>query len=103
RTKNFICRKAKELGLTDIKRDKQEHICEISSNRMKLYFIDNEHPKGMLGKKHTEENKKLYSERSKLRWADPNYILNGDEYRQKLSDRMMKLNSFRNNTNAYSR
>ena len=103
RTKNFLCRKAKELGITDIKRDKQEHIGEILSVRMKDFLKENEHPKGMLGKKHTEENKKLYSERSKLRWADPNYILNGDEYRQKLSDRMIKSNSFRNNANPYSR
>lgn len=45
-------------------------------------------PKGMLGKKHSEETLDILSQRSIEKWKDPNFILNQEDYRQNVSDRM---------------
>src|SRR3990167_4727338 len=45
------------------------------------------HPRGMLGKKHTEETLKIMAEKSKEMWKNPKCKLNSKEYRQLLSDR----------------
>jgi hypothetical protein len=64
RTKQFICRQAKRLGLTDIKRKKsliegyKPHIPDWNKKS---------HPKGMLGKKHTKETLDALSAISKNR------------------------------------
>jgi hypothetical protein len=55
RTVPFICRKAKELGLTD-----KKHLnCHkgIENNKISEYFDKHGHPKGMLGKHHSQETK----------------------------------------------
>ena len=49
-----------------------------------------EHPRGMLGKKHTEEIKKILSKSSKKMWKNPDCRLNSKEYRNLLSNRMSK-------------
>ena len=78
RTKPFICRKAKELGLTGKRGGfygNPKKTGEFISNWIK----ENGHPKGMKGKKHSEENKKKFSEHSKKMWNDKNSKLNSEE------------------------
>lgn len=68
--KSNICRKARELGLTDQSRKRvivrktrtrmfatAEELNEFQSKRMKEWLKKNPHPKGSLGMKHTEESK----------------------------------------------
>lgn len=45
------------------------------------------HPRGMLGKSHTEINKDKMGRRSKNMWADPDNVLNSQEYRASISSR----------------
>lgn len=105
RTKNFLCRQARELGLTDMNRKNTPETNEKMSKTKKEWFTKNEHPRGMLGKLHTSESKRVISVASKKKWEDPNFILNSDEYRQKLSDRQTKFmaDRMKDITNPYSR
>lgn len=83
--KSNVCRKARNLGLTNINRPKinpsqklpvkqkkyatdEERNLAISE-RMKKYFAINGHPRGALGMKHTDESKKTISKKSAERWA----------------------------------
>lgn len=72
---------------------------------IRSWHTNNEHPKGMLGKIHSKKTLDRLSEASKSKWANPDFILNQEPYRQELSDRMH--NSFvsgkRNSINNYSR
>ncbi|MCX6743048.1 MAG: hypothetical protein NT116_02310, partial [Candidatus Parcubacteria bacterium] len=91
RTKEFLSRKAKMLGLTD----KDNHISmkfmsEEFSIRAKKYILEKGHPKGMLGKNHSKKFKVDASKRLKDLWNDPNSKFNSDEFRQKKSDYMAK-------------
>lgn len=65
RTKQFICRQAGKLGLTDMSRDKK-CIKGFKPSRQKGYFDDKEHPRGMAGKKHSDETKAIISVKSKM-------------------------------------
>lgn len=70
-----------------IKNDDQK---EAISKRVKEWMFTNGHPKGFKGKKHTETAKELMANASIRNWANPDFKLNQDEHRQKLSDNMMK-------------
>lgn len=74
------------------------------SDRMKKMWEQKEHPKGMLGKKHSNEVLKALSEHSKEMWKNPDFVLNTQEHRQKISDRQSKFmrERMKNNTNIYS-
>jgi hypothetical protein len=62
------------------------------------------HTRGALGMKHSDRVKKLLSESARLRWADPDYILNSPESRQKMSDRMTQwVAENQTSENTYSR
>jgi hypothetical protein len=67
--KTSVCRKARELGLTNIKRRMSEDMKQQSSSNMKEWLVENEHPRGMLGKTHSDEFKKQLSERTRRMWA----------------------------------
>ncbi len=55
RTKNFICRKAKELGLTNKNRKRsKKHEINLKLSKKNIW-LKHTHPKGMLGKKHSKE------------------------------------------------
>lgn len=89
RTKQFICRKAKALGLTD-----KTHIVmgdrarrKISENT-KRYIKEKGHPKGFLGHKHSERAKCVIGQKSKVRWQDHNSIFNSEPFKQAQSDRL---------------
>jgi len=64
RTKHFICRKAKSAGLTNEKRKSCDKAKSKSSKISKEWHKENEHPKGMLGKVHTQKTKDLLAKRS---------------------------------------
>ena len=107
RTDAFISRKARLLGLTDRSSHISfKHKSKEVSERMKKYFRENPHPKGMLGKKHTQEVVNSFSINAKAMWKDPNSKFNSQEYRQKKSDYMSKFMSERmksNSVNNYNR
>ena len=104
RTKPFICRKAKSLGLTDKENSiSMKPFAELLSAHMTNYIKENGHPKGMLNKKHSEESKKKFSENALKNWSDPNSFLNSQEHRQNLSDRMSKYQASGKLNNNYSR
>lgn len=104
RTKQFIARKAKLLRLTDTN-DKisMKPFAKIISQKAKKRFNKQPHPRGMLGKKHSEETKIKFSERSIRMWNNPNAKLRSEEHRQIKSDNMAKLQASGKLTNQYSR
>lgn len=67
RTKPFIARQAKRLGLTNRKRGKP-YLAEATSIAMKAWHAVNEHPRGMLGKKHSDATKEAIAKASQARW-----------------------------------
>lgn len=69
RTKQFLCRQAKRLGLTNRKR-KKPYSSEPSSIRMKKWMKNHKHPRGMLGKHHTTEVRQDMAIRSKKMWEE---------------------------------
>ena len=80
RDKANVCRKARSLGLTDKSRDikapqnrkvrkpkyaTKEELAKSVSERMRRYILENGHPRGALGMRHTEEAKRKISEKAK--------------------------------------
>jgi len=72
------------------------------SIKAKERIKNNGHPKGMLGKKQSEANKKIMADNLKKAREDPNNRLNSKEYRQMLSDRASKLQQTGVMRNRYS-
>jgi hypothetical protein len=103
RLKSNVCRKAKKMGLSVNKNRKccEDRTKEIS-NMAKNWIEKKGHPKGMKGKRHTDEIKKASSVRSVKMWEDKSSYVNSDEYRQKLSDRASKESNLRLSENASS-
>jgi hypothetical protein len=102
RTADSVCQKAAELGLTNVCRPKlpqlalnfetplpKEELSKRISERNKKWFSENEHPRGMLGKKHSPEVLARVSSASVESWKNPNSKVNSDAFRQGLSDRMI--------------
>lgn len=103
RTKPSIYKRAKILGLTDNKGVFYGNK-EKLSKFMKEWQAKNGHPKGMKGKKHTDETKKTISKKSKTTWSNPDHYLNSEEHKQFLSDKMTKYQfNNKNKSNNYSR
>lgn len=65
RTKQFISRKAKQLGLTKQNRPLTEERIRTQAQKVKDYIRIKGHPKGMLGKHHAIETKEIISKCSK--------------------------------------
>ena len=82
---------------------KSERIRNIISQKAIKRIKEKGHPRGMLGKKQTEYNKKAVSISSKKMWSDKNHIINSKKHRQMLSDKAMNQTNFRTNKNCYSR
>jgi len=70
RTPQFICRQAKRLGLTDKHRKDGLKLCVDRSKRVIEWYKNNEHPRGMLGKTHSQNVRKQASVRSKKMWQE---------------------------------
>lgn len=104
RTVPFIARKAKDLGLTDrLNHVSMKPLSSEISVRMKNYIKENGHPRGMLGKPHTEKTKLAISKSTSRMWADKDSYLNSDEYRQIASNRMSLQQSNNTLTTNYTR
>lgn len=69
RTKPNLCRKAAQLGLTDRSRTRW-YWSEPNREKMIKWHKENEHPRGALGMKHTDETKKKLSMASKKTWMN---------------------------------
>lgn len=74
----------------------------LVKNRSSEWIKKNGHPRGFLGHKRTEEQKRQISENSKKMWMDKDFKLNSEEYRQQLSDRMSKQINDRLKNNPHS-
>lgn len=81
--------------------DKRKGLSERSKENIKK----NGHPKGMMGKKQTAKCKIAVSKSSKKMWSDKTSLVNSNEYRQTLSDRMSKniQERLKNKGTVYSR
>lgn len=90
RTKQFLCRKAKELGMTT----RFESHTSSSKDKMSKKAVEriarNGHPKGMLGKKHTIETKSRMSVSSKKSWSNPESKHRSEKETQRRSDVMFQ-------------
>jgi hypothetical protein len=83
RTKQFICKQAGILGLT--KRDRSKpYLADGMSINVKKYYLNNPHPRGTLGMKHTDETRKKISNINKQRWIDMSDSVK-DEYSKRAS------------------
>lgn len=90
RTKQFICRHARKLGLTDRSRVPSKEVRTATSARMKNQWKEQPHPRGNLGKKHSDEALEKISTGSKRAWATSKAFGIGHmspENRQRISDR----------------
>jgi hypothetical protein len=67
RTKQFLCRQARELGLTNAKRTKAYN-AEKSRAAMLAWHAVHDHPRGMLGKKHTAAVGAAVAKAGRERW-----------------------------------
>lgn len=89
RTKQFICRKARVLGLTDSKHRvmSEKARCRLSVSA-KAWIAERGHPRGYLGHRHSPETRSKLSGASRSSWSDPNSKVNSDEFRQRMSDNL---------------
>lgn len=101
RHKTNVCRKARQLGLTDSTRSPKEvplALCKLNkeqlrqaaSARMKKWMSENEHPRGMFGKKHTPETRDVISNHGRRRWAEMS-TLEKDEFQTKMLKRRIEV------------
>lgn len=104
RDKANICRKARSLGLTDPERPKvvepvgrpprmfatDEELRAAQSAAQTARLAANGHPRGMLGKKHSQMTLAVLAERSRAMWADPTSRINSPELAQVRSDALLK-------------
>jgi len=105
RHRTNICAKARVLGLgTTYNRHKTAEHAAIVSESMREWHKAHEHPRGFLGRHHSEEARRATSRSSSTMWADPEAYVNSEEYRQAQSDRMKEANhGFKPGQHAYSR
>lgn len=106
RTKPFICRKAKELGLTTAIKKVFTDECKSRLKELSKGKWDGKvHPRGMLGKKHSDQVRSDMSIRYKKAWADPNSNYRTPEARRKRSEAMSdrQINRMIDGKSNYSR
>ena len=93
RTKQFICRKAKELGLTgglvkyDFSDDKRKQLSELAKEKIRKYG----HPRGATGLVHTEEARAKMGAASKKYWEEHYDELHSESERRRRSDTTMAM------------
>lgn len=66
RTRQFLCRQARRLGLTSLSRKKAPSVVRKMSERFKQWHQDNPHPRGMSGKKHDAKARAKMSRGNKI-------------------------------------
>lgn len=103
RDRHNVCRKARELGLTNAARKKvderkakankfenAEDRRAAMSEARKEWIAQNGHPRGALGMKHSKETIAIISASSKRAWSNPASGLNSETASQKRSDLMTR-------------
>ena len=90
RTKQFICRKAKELGITSRSNPLSEKLKRNLSIKASERLKKNGHPKGFKGHKHTPDSKIKMSILSKRNWQNPKFKLRSEDATLRRSDTMFK-------------
>lgn len=106
RTKALISRTARELGLTDRKRPASAATRENMRSAFAGKWNSTPHPRGMLGKRHSEKTKQSIAADSRLRWVTDKTFgigLMDEAARQSRSDRATARMAHGKNENAYSR
>ena len=78
--KSVVCKKAKELGLTNLRRTYDKTKAKVAmfksaherraalSEKMKEWHSKHDHPRGALGMRHDQKTKELIGRKSKERW-----------------------------------
>ena len=108
RDKSNVCRKARQLGLTNQNRPKDAQLTffqtwgrarqfesederrrAVSAQRKK-WIAEHGHPRGALGMRHTDETRRVISERSRAAWNRSDSGLWNPALRQRRSDQMME-------------
>jgi len=130
RPKTNISRYARQQGLTSRKRKMEMISCKcivckktfqkekynrkvccsvkcgqvISSGKLRGQhtWANREHPKGMLGKKHSKKYCKKISERVKKAWSDKESVYNSKQFKERQSEQMHKIMSDRVKNNPSS-
>jgi len=102
RTKYAVCIKANELGLTSTCRGVSEEQKQTISSNMKNYIKENGHPKGMLGKTHTDKVKKQCGKRIREMWEDKNSKMNSKENTIRRRNNMYELRKTLSENQIYS-
>lgn len=70
RTRACLCRQAQKLGLTKIGRAKQPQVAEMLLGHVVARNASGRHPRGMRGKKHSQETREKFSEIVIARWQN---------------------------------
>lgn len=65
-----ICRRARQLGMTNINRKRSDEVKSNISKMTKEWHKNNDHPQGYLGKNHSIETKEKISNKSKNMWSN---------------------------------
>jgi hypothetical protein len=102
RPKTSVCRKARELGLTDQRRPMRPERVPALAERMRRHIAEKGHPRGALGLRHTAETKAVMGAKARTMWANPASAVNSDASRQRQSDAAL-ARGFGRSQNAFSR
>ena len=105
KSKHNVCRAARHMGLTKPGRvtDKRLAAAKAAGNGQ---WSRRPHPRGMLGKVHTEETKRILGKKSKQRWVTDKAFGIGqmsEESRHKRSERMSLFQASRPAESNYTR
>jgi hypothetical protein len=111
RPKSNISRYARSIGLSRRNRKKLFLTRKAAKPEQKMLpglfsvgmWDRNVHPRGMLGKTHSDEYRKVQQERMKKQWQDPGFYPNTKAGKQDLSDRLKAIRASNRITNPYSR
>lgn len=103
RHRTNICRKARELGMTQNGRSLSLEAKDKIAQALSDWHQENEHPRGFAGHQHTEAAKQIISQKVKEMWQDPDAIVNSDEFRQLRSDLMAQRQAAGLVRSSYSR
>ena len=91
RTKHYICRHARAMGLTDNNVSMTKELSAKIGKATSENWARGNHPKGMKGKKHTEATKFAISMSSRSRWHTMSSSMQSDITKRSLKTRMVNM------------
>lgn len=106
RPKQSVCVIARQMGLTNQSRPAGEKSKQALREARRDFWAERGHPRGALGMKHSDENKKLFSKLSKANWKKFKRTKTGPMSETSLqlkSDRMSKRMAYADPSKIYSR